>query len=377
MPAFSVMSCKESPEHIFQQEYPHCYRVIRRALPDWQKFSAEFLPELFSVLPWLGDIVGIDRSWRQIRQEKSGSSAGFLPQRLAVNPYLEIVEAHWQGLPEMLAGSDMEIVEGQDYVAVYTVEGSDKPVLRSLTDHQLLALKIVAEQLDIQEIAAETGTTVAALHFLLKRAVADGLLLAPRSKISRWAQSAVRSDAIKSSSRYSVAEVFTLQWHLTQACDLHCRHCYDRNSSTCLTLQQGREVLQQLYRFCSRHHVTGQISFTGGNPLLYPHFFTLYREAVELGFITAILGNPTTEEILRRIIAINPPAFFQVSLEGLQPHNDTIRGEGHFARIMSFLALLRKYDIYSMVMLTLTKANQDGGGVSAISQRIQQGGTTA
>ncbi len=251
-------------KHIFQKEYPHCYKVIRCALPDWQKFSAEFLPELLPVLPWLGDIVEIDRSWRQIQQEKSGSSAGSVPQRLAVNPYLEIVEAHWQGLPEMLAGGEVEIVEGQDYVAVYAVEGSDKPVLHSLTDHQLLALKIVAEQLDIQEIAAETETTVAALHSLLERAVADGLLLAPRSKISRPAQSAVRSDDTKSSSRYSVAEVFTLQWHLTQACDLHCRHCYDRNSSTCLTLQQGREVLQQLYRFCSRHHVTGQISFTGG-----------------------------------------------------------------------------------------------------------------
>ncbi len=354
------MSCQESTVHIPRKEYPLCYRLIRRFVPDWREFSPEIFPELLPALPWLVDIAEIDQVWQQIEQEKSRSTPLSPPPRLIVNPCLEIVAARWQGLPELLAGGEMESVkEGQDYIAVYAVETKEEPVLLSVTDHQLLALKIVAEELDIQQVAAETGTTVAVLQSLLERAVSAGLLLAPQSRIRRDEEhSAVNCNARKNSSRYSIAKVFTLQWHLTQACDLHCRHCYDRNNSHCLSLEQGREVLQQLYRFCARHHVSGQISFTGGNPLLYPHFFTLYREAAELGFITAILGNPVAEDTLRQIVAINAPAFFQVSLEGLQQHNDTIRGEGHFARTMSFLALLRKYGLYSMVMLTLTKANQ-------------------
>ena len=53
------------------------------------------------------------------------------------------------------------------------------------------------------------------------------------------------------------------------------------------------------------------------------------------------------------------PSFFQVSLEGLAGHNDAIRGSGHFDRVMKFLDLLRELNVYSMVMLTITKANMD------------------
>jgi len=75
--------------------------------------------------------------------------------------------------------------------------------------------------------------------------------------------------------------------------------------------------------------------------------------------MTAILGNPTTPEILARINAIQKPEFFQVSLEGLREHNDFIRGAGFFDRVMRFLDDLRAADIYSMVMLTLTRDNMD------------------
>jgi selenobiotic family peptide radical SAM maturase len=40
-------------------------------------------------------------------------------------------------------------------------------------------------------------------------------------------------------------------------------------------------------------------------------------------------------------------------------HNDFIRGRGYFARVMEFLDLLREQEIYSMVMLTLTRGNMD------------------
>ena len=49
----------------------------------------------------------------------------------------------------------------------------------------------------------------------------------------------------------------------------------------------------------------------------------------------------------------------QVSVEGLREHNDSIRGTGHFDRIMAFLDVLRDLNIYSMVMLTLTRDNMD------------------
>lgn len=92
----------------------------------------------------------------------------------------------------------------------------------------------------------------------------------------------------------------------------------------------------------------GQVSFTGGNPLLYPHFLELYQAAVERNFITAILGNPAPRAVIQKIVDICRPEFYQVSLEGMPGHNDYIRGKGHFDREMDFLELLQEFGIYSM-----------------------------
>jgi hypothetical protein len=60
---------------------------------------------------------------------------------------------------------------------------------------------------------------------------------------------------------------------------------------------------------------------------------------------------------LEELIAIERPGFYQVSLEGLPEHNDSMRGHGHLQRVVEFLGVLRDLKIYSMVILTLTKDN--------------------
>jgi selenobiotic family peptide radical SAM maturase len=126
-----------------------------------------------------------------------------------------------------------------------------------------------------------------------------------------------------------------------------------------MDLNRAIGVLDDLRHFCKSRHVAGQVSFTGGNPLLYPYFRDLYEAASQRDFGIAILGNPTDEATLKELTAIQKPVFYQVSLEGLQPHNDEIRGLGHFYRTIVFLDLLRQLDIYAMVMLTLTRDNMD------------------
>jgi selenobiotic family peptide radical SAM maturase len=118
-------------------------------------------------------------------------------------------------------------------------------------------------------------------------------------------------------------------------------------------------VLDNLHSFCRSRRVSGQVSFSGGNPFLYPHFAEVYRGAVERGLTTAILGNPVPRQRLEEVVSLQKPDYFQVSLEGLPGHNDSVRGKGHFAQILEFLGILREMGIYSMVMLTLTRDNLD------------------
>jgi selenobiotic family peptide radical SAM maturase len=151
--------------------------------------------------------------------------------------------------------------------------------------------------------------------------------------------------------------VFTLQWHLTNACGFHCRHCYDRSVREELGIESARKVVGDLQDFCRRSGVLPRLSLTGGDPLLYRHFWELYGAVAAAKIPTSILGNPIPSGTIQRLLQIQHPACYQVSLEGLAEHNDSIRGRGHFELVMGFLADARSLGLETHVMLTLTRAN--------------------
>jgi selenobiotic family peptide radical SAM maturase len=155
------------------------------------------------------------------------------------------------------------------------------------------------------------------------------------------------------------ASSFTLQWHLTHACELHCQHCYDRSSRSALSLVEARRIFDDFRGFCRARDVRGQVCLTGGNPFLYPHFLDLYATIAESGYPISILGNPVDEAVLAEVVSLRRPVYFQVSLEGLPAYNDHIRGPGHFERVEKFLAVLRRQEVTSQVMLTLHRDNLD------------------
>jgi selenobiotic family peptide radical SAM maturase len=150
---------------------------------------------------------------------------------------------------------------------------------------------------------------------------------------------------------------FTLQWHLTNECPFHCRHCYDRSVRDELDRTEVLRVLEQLTAFARLHRVQPALSLTGGDPLHSPHFWAVYEHAAASGWPLSVLGNPVSPEIVARLCAVRRPDTYQVSLEGLRDHNDFIRGAGHFDRVMTFLAECRRQGVSTHVMLTLTRDN--------------------
>ncbi|WP_163337171.1 thio(seleno)oxazole modification radical SAM maturase SbtM [Desulfopila sp. IMCC35008] len=287
-------------------------------------------------------------------------------ERLTVNPVLELIKVNWSGLPDLLGGSMVEPKQQEGIVLVYRKQGEEGLRIEQATGHDLLALKIVAEKRDRRAVAAEGETSVSQIDAILYEAKRKGLIFSPSSRITRISE--VRREE-QVDEPYNRAEVFTLQWHLTQKCDLHCKHCYDRSTREEMSLEQALSVLDRLYEFCEQNHVRGQVSFTGGNPILYPHFQEVYRQAVTRGFLTAILGNPVSGKCLDEIVSMQRPEYFQVSLEGLAAHNDYIRGEGHFDRVMAFLDRLEEVGVYRMVMLTLTRDNM--GDVFRLTESLR------
>ncbi|MHB8843958.1 MAG: thio(seleno)oxazole modification radical SAM maturase SbtM [Nitrospirota bacterium] len=292
-----------------------------------------------------------------------GAHAGNVPgstEALTVNPSVTIETVNWRGLSGLFdreAGGESVPLEGPELVLIWFDPRQNKGRVAAAANDDLLALKIVAEGIAPETVAREGGVAIGSVDDLIDRAASKGLLLAPASKLRR--DPSVFTARRPGDEEFLSSDSFSLQWHITQVCDLHCKHCYDRTDRSPLAFDQAVSVLDDLRSFCRERGVRGAVSFTGGNPLLHPRFIDIYRAAAERGFGTAILGNPASHERIEEIVGIQMPSFFQVSLEGLREHNDSIRGRGHFDRIMQFLGILREQGVYSMVMLTLTRDNMD------------------
>lgn len=356
------------------ESYPLCRHLLgeqqwARLIPIiGEEASPEALTKGLALLPdgaclplYLPDLARLEHALALVDNGKitiPQEVAGFTP-----NPTLQLLELSWKGLGSMVAAwredPDQPLplpCPGQEWVCVYRGPLSDKVWIRPSAAEDLLALKTVAENHPLRVLAEEAQAPVGLFDQALKKAKERGLILSPPSRLHRLVP--VSTGQQQKNVRQTIP-VFTLQWHVTHACDLHCKHCYDRSKRTAPSLAQCLLILDGFFDFCQDRHVQGQVTFSGGNPLLYPHFTEVYRAAAERGMALAVLGNPVGPERLRELLAIQRPEFFQVSLEGLKAHNDTIRGKGHFARVLSFLKILKDCGIFSMVMLTLTRDNLD------------------
>jgi selenobiotic family peptide radical SAM maturase len=343
--------------------YPACGALIARTL-GWADpvaiDSREALqrcfvahPTLRARLPFLDDLRRVEEAFGKL-QGVPPIHAHQARAAITVNPDLELLDVAYSGLPSVLTDIAHRPQPQKGFVLVYRRPASDRIEIHDAHPTDLLALKIIADGLDYRLLAAEHGVTLGHIDNIVSTAVTKGILICPPSRIRRpdeFITSAIKDEP------FLCSPVFTLQWHITQQCDLSCRHCYDRSHRQAVSLDQGLAVLDDFFDFCRSQFVYGQVTFTGGNPVLHPDFLKLYQGAAERGFLTAILGNPISQEKLESIIAIVKPVFYQVSLEGLREYNDYIRGQGYFERVMQFLPLLQKSAIYAMVMLTLTREN--------------------
>ncbi len=316
-----------------------------------QRIRGSGLPEFLPGLARLEHAIAETQRQRQALPADVG--------RCQINPTISLIESSWKGLPTFIDSRDNPTRDapqrGEERILVWFHPKTEAVRYRPATDEDLLVLKVIAEDINPRVVAKDGQVPPVAIEDAIDRAAADGLILKPRSLIRRERGD---TEAWRSIDEHFVeSPFFTIQWHITQACDLHCRHCYDRSRRSPLMLDAGIDILDDLAIFCTNRHVRGQVSFSGGNPLLHPHFFDLYRAASERGFVTAILGNPTSRENLERIVEIQTPSQYQVSLEGLEEYNDYIRGDGNSRDVMAFLPILRSLGITAQVMLTLTRDN--------------------
>ncbi|OAT82272.1 radical SAM/SPASM domain-containing protein [Desulfotomaculum copahuensis] len=160
---------------------------------------------------------------------------------------------------------------------------------------------------------------------------------------------------------------FFVQWHLTERCNLACRHCYQRDAgypelSSGQILEYLREIKTTLDDWTAEYGLgfAPSVHFTGGEPVLFDGFRNLAGDAVRLGYRGAVMTNGTlVNETIARQLAETGLAEAQVSLEGLEKTHDSIRGRGTFANALAGAAHLQRAGLTVNFNVTLSRINAE------------------
>lgn len=130
-----------------------------------------------------------------------------------------------------------------------------------------------------------------------------------------------------SSSNKRISAPLEYYFDFTDACNLHCKHCYNRerlNSNT-MSEEQIEYIIKDMYE-----NGIMRLHLAGGEPTLFPAKLKKYmEEAKKYGIVTSMSSNGTmiTDEI-GKILIDNDVTSFTVSIESAnEEKNASIRGK--------------------------------------------------
>lgn len=157
-----------------------------------------------------------------------------------------------------------------------------------------------------------------------------------------------------------------LQWHVTEKCNWHCRHCYqEKNKSKKeLDLKKMAGILKDFVNLGDKLSIKFpllSVAFTGGEPFARKDFIDLlenvkkYKNRVVFSILTN--GSFLTEEIIVKLRDDIGIRSIQLSVEGYRDFNDSIRGKGAYDLVKEKIKLLNDAGINAQLSLTLMKDN--------------------
>ncbi|MBU4331491.1 MAG: radical SAM protein [Planctomycetes bacterium] len=144
-----------------------------------------------------------------------------------------------------------------------------------------------------------------------------------------------------------------LQLYLTNKCNLKCCHCYidagTKNKKE-LTISQWENILDEY-----SNTYEGKVTFTGGEPLLYPGIYDLLKKAKSNGLTVELFTNGTliNEKNVKKVVEYLD--MVQVSLDGASAQiNDKIRGNGVWKKVVHAVNLMGKIKPQMLIVIAMT-----------------------
>lgn len=158
---------------------------------------------------------------------------------------------------------------------------------------------------------------------------------------------------------------FHIQWHITDYCNLRCRHCYQENFTpeNNLTFEKIKKIFNKIEDFLDNQHKKLVIDLTGGEIFLHKN----WKEILEMvyyspwtektGIITnGFFFNNETVDFFKNF----PEIEIKISSEGFDKEKyDFYRGKGNFEKFIRKMEFLKEFDFEKTLMFTVMENNAE------------------
>ncbi len=171
----------------------------------------------------------------------------------------------------------------------------------------------------------------------------------------------------------SETETILTAWlHTTNRCNLRCSYCYIPHNRTDMSLETGKESIENVFDSAIAHgYKTIQLKYSGGEPLIqFPLIFELQKYAqilagkYDLKIDGVILSNGTllTSIIIEKIKSLN--LRLMISLDGLETYHNCHRffsdGSDSFEKVLNSIELALSQDLIPDISITVSNKNIKG-----------------
>ena len=153
---------------------------------------------------------------------------------------------------------------------------------------------------------------------------------------------------------------FHVQLHLTDKCNLKCRHCYEGERIKCTEWEYDEllYVIEELDKTFVKWKADGEISLVGGEPVMWPHLPKLLyylRQTKAISRVAILTNGVFLPEDLKNAILDTKPAV-QISIDGVnEDKHDFVRGKGNYQKAISSIKWLVENGIEVFVHYVISK----------------------
>lgn len=165
-----------------------------------------------------------------------------------------------------------------------------------------------------------------------------------------------------------------VQWHITERCNLRCKHCYHEryedpkfpNGASLIEFPEWAYTINQIKTWAinyNAHHKCNQtlhVDVTGGEPFVHKDMDylipMLYSNTEWFTYGVMTNGLLITDKRAELLAKTNCHRV-QVSLDGTEAVHDKIRGDGNFKKVLDSIKLLKDYGLFTSISFTATSQN--------------------